>query len=254
MTRREAIIGALGGAALAAVRGETAATDAKFEYAVLNLNSGNWLELHWANPKLGALPGSLLKIVPAMAHGLRHGGRFPEHECLGLKSGCWSPAAHGRVGIARAVAHSCNAYFLRLAQGLTYEDVCLAASALGVRGPASDDVEEWIGRKAGWRVHPLGLVGAYARVVERQHEAAYSGIMEGLRECAKTGTGRALGGIALAKTGTAGCEHSPRSPGDGWTVALWPPESPKFGAVGRACGEPGSHVAGRLKSIIQMNA
>ncbi|MGH8629855.1 MAG: hypothetical protein ACREU7_03690, partial [Burkholderiales bacterium] len=54
---------------------------------------------------------------------------------------------------------------------------------------------------------------------------------------------------ALVKTGTASCSHLGRAPGDGYAVAIYPAQAPRFALLVSVHGAPGSHaaaVAGRM--------
>jgi penicillin-binding protein 2 len=90
-------------------------------------------------------PGSVMKLVAALA-GFRAdlGGR--EMECRGsdVHRGttryCWFHEGHGRIGLRRAVAASCDVYFYRLARLLGPGRLLEAARDLGLGTATGSDV------------------------------------------------------------------------------------------------------------------
>src|SRR5262249_15700908 len=87
----------------------------RLSYIVLDAPSGRVICSRWNNADQAMPVGSLVKPFTALAYGRTHGFAFPEFTCKGAQNRCWLPQGHGRVGLADAIAHSCNAYFLALA-------------------------------------------------------------------------------------------------------------------------------------------
>lgn len=192
-------------------------------------------------PPAAILPGSLVKPFTALAYAATHDGRFPEKlRC----TGCWGGRAHGEVDFVHALAVSCNRYFEELSLRTDPHQMALTAAEYSLgSAPPPDNVEARIGLGTYWRIAPRDLLAAYARL---RHPA----ILEGLRLCAKTGTAKAVAANALAKTGTASCEHPRHMPGDGLAIALWPPEQPRTAILVREHGVPGAIAARRLKGLV----
>ncbi len=202
----------------------------------------------WVDAEEPAAVGSLVKPFTALVYGELHGFRYPEYVC---GSGCWLPRGHGRVGIVAAIAHSCNAYFRALAAAVPSARVC----QFGIERPEEgSDAATLAGLGEGWRISPLALARAYSGLPERTGARE---ILLGMALSAWSGTGRgisrALGEAALAKTGTAPCAHKRRATGDGYAVALHPPERPQVTLLVRVHGTTGAQasiVAGRMLHII----
>ena len=85
------------------------------------------IEQNWRDAETPVPVGSLVKPFTALAYGETHGFRFPVFTCLGDAGHCWLPQGHGRMGIATAIAHSCNAYFLELARDVHSEALATVA-------------------------------------------------------------------------------------------------------------------------------
>ncbi len=89
------------------------------------------------NPQSGVLtsyqPCSVFKLVVAVA-GLTEGVITPEthYTCA---DGCWLRAGHGPIGLARALAVSCNTYFEWLGERLGFDTVRTYAQRLGLGSP-----------------------------------------------------------------------------------------------------------------------
>ena len=226
MTRREALL------ALAIGDETTARTLARLfpsaSFLLMDPASGLLIASHWDAPPNAATPlGSLMKPLVALAHG----SPFPEIECRA----CWKPDGHGRLGLTEALAQSCNAYFLALAKAVAPEAMARTAIRYGLPVPDVQTPEAWIGLGSGWRVPPAALLRAYGR---------FDGsVLPGLRRSAERGTARACGGDAYAKTGTGPCIHHPKGRGDGYAVALFPAETPRFALLVSAHNRPGSEAA-----------
>jgi cell division protein FtsI/penicillin-binding protein 2 len=213
--------------------------DGEFEYIEIDVRSGEVLRSRWQDAIHGVFPGSLVKPFTALAFG---GPKFPRVKC----TGCWGGKVHGEVDLVRAIELSCNRYFEELALRVEHQRMLLVTAEYGLT-PPPDDVDARIGLGRAWRVQPGALLKAYARLVVTNRVSA---ILEGMRRCASSGTGRAVGAGSLAKTGTAPCEHSRPMPGDGLAVALWPAEDPRRAVLVREHGVPGAIAAKRIKGIL----
>jgi cell division protein FtsI/penicillin-binding protein 2 len=123
--------------------------------------------------------------------------------------------------LPEAIAQSCNAYFLALARGLA------TASIPYLPPPPDTAPETLIGLNPAWRVAPMTLAGAYARLLAAP---GHADVLAGMRGSATRGTAARLGphpGGVLAKTGTAPCIDEPcRASGDGLLVAAVPAALP----------------------------
>jgi len=204
-------------------------------YLLLELPDGGLRASRFAGADQPAPLGSLTKPFVALAYGAGHDFRFPQRRC---ESGCWRPGGHGPVGVVQAIAHSCNVYFRELAAAARPEDL----SAVALRYGLSED----------WQASPLTIARAYAELAVRSAESGVPPLLEGMRRCALEGTGRAAGEPALLKTGTAPCVHPRRAPGDGYAVAMFPPEHPRLLLLLRVHGAPGSEAARRVGQMIRL--
>jgi cell division protein FtsI/penicillin-binding protein 2 len=70
-------------------------------------------------------------------------------------------------------------------------------------------------------------------------------------QSSQTGTGRAVGMRALVKTGTAACDHPAGQPGDGYVVALYPAEAPKYTLLVQIHGVPGATAAAAAGKMLR---
>ncbi|MBI3130192.1 MAG: hypothetical protein HYZ13_02435 [Acidobacteria bacterium] len=151
--------------------------------------------------------GSLQKPFVARAWAHAHpDAPTPRFACSG-GGACWLKPGHGELGLATALARSCNAYFRQLASATPPEAL---AEALGSAGfsPAPTTAEEAIGLAAPnlLRIHPSRLMEAYRELLRdpwAQGEGVRREVLAGLREGARTGTGVGVGAWGLwVKTGT----------------------------------------------------
>jgi cell division protein FtsI/penicillin-binding protein 2 len=218
-------------------------------FLLLDTRSGDVLASRWDDAELPIPMGSLLKPFAALAYGQLHNFDYPTHHCGGAATGCWRPHGHGDLDLTAAIAYSCNSYFRALTTNLTGSEVSGIARRFDLDPPdadASGIALAGLGTK--WRVSPLRMGRAYVDLSHLAHEPAVSQILEGMAQSARQGTGaevdRALHAAnALVKTGTAQCTHSPRAPGDGFAVALFPADDPKILLMVRVHGVPGAEAA-----------
>ena len=210
--------------------------------------SGNLLAERWASQE-AVSPGSLVKPFLAVAYGEQYGGQFPIVRCLGTRSRCWLPRGHGPIGLEEAIAQSCNAYFLELADGLDRGRAAQTFARYGLAGPAAGATREsLVGLGTAWKETPLALAKAYLQLEREQRSAIQSRIVKGMLGSAAHGTARevdaALGGdAALAKTGTAVCSHRPQGAADGFTAVLYPAAQPRLLLLVRVHGVTGAESA-----------
>ncbi len=227
-------------------------------YLLMDAGTGETLASNWPDLDRPLPLGSLLKPFTAIAYGETHAFEYPVLECKGEAGGCWRPRGHGRIGIAEAIAHSCNAYFRVLASRLSAQDVSTALERLGMDplDPGAH-AESLFGAGDGWRASPRALLRAYLEIAQRRTQPGAREVVQGMALAARTGTGEAVGhalslgargarppdDAALVKTGTASCVHLDRAPGDGHAVAIYPAQAPRFALLVSVHGAPGSHAA-----------
>lgn len=159
--------------------------------------------------------GSLQKPFVAQAWAAAHPGAAPPDFRCGPASRCWLPAGHGELGLSRALAVSCNAYFRSLAEATPLPDLDAHLRAAGfLDGPRTADEAIGLPGPAGaLRIRPSALLAAYARLVREPWSDGGTlrpQVLAGLRDAALDGTARGLGHRGFwAKTGTV-----PASDGD----------------------------------------
>jgi hypothetical protein len=149
--------------------------------------------------------GSLLKPFLAKAWAAAHPGEPAPRFLCGPDDHCWLRAGHGELGLAGAVAVSCNSYFLQLAEATPWETLTETLAAEGF--PPIRSVRQALGLSA---EPPLAipastLLRAYVRLVREPWPSAEvrREVLAGLREAARTGTAAGLGHHGFwAKTGT----------------------------------------------------
>ncbi|HSA92094.1 MAG TPA: penicillin-binding transpeptidase domain-containing protein [Terriglobales bacterium] len=223
--------------------------DQDLSFLLLHARTSEILGARWEDADQPVPMGSLLKPFTALAWGETHSFRYPEHVCHGTRGGCWLPRGHGRLGLTAAVAHSCNAYFHALAEGMHAEDVSSVLRRYGLpQLPPEAAGDELFGAGNHWRAQPAAVARAYVRLVKRAEDPGAHEIVHGMMLSAELGTGSAVGHAvpehaALVKTGTAPCQHARHAPGDGFVVLLYPAASPQFVLLVRRHGKPGSEAA-----------
>jgi cell division protein FtsI/penicillin-binding protein 2 len=224
-------------------------TSQSVSYLLINTATGSIVASHWENLSRPVAAGSLVKPFTALAYGQSHSYQYPEFTCRGTADGCWLPRGHGRIGMSEAIAYSCNAYFRQLAGQVRSEDAAQVLWRYGVidrfallRAPAL------VGLDPELRIQPERLTRAYIELVNHSGELGVPELLQGMALSAQVGTAnaiqRSLADVsALAKTGTAPCVHTPRAPGDGFVIMLYPGDSPRLALLVRVHGVPGSHAA-----------
>ena len=230
-------------------------SNSETSYLLLDARSGAVLASHWNNFERPIPLGSLVKPFTAVAYAEAHGFRYPIYECEGKLNGCWQPRPHGKLDITAAVSVSCNAYFRRLAEGVTLEQLTPVALAFGLEFPDADSTNATLlGLGNQWRISPMHMAQAYLELYRRKQQPGVSQILDGMRLSALRGTGAAVDrqlkhATALVKTGTAPCTHSPWAPADGFVVALVPEDHPEiflFIRIHGVAGAKAAETAGRM--------
>jgi cell division protein FtsI/penicillin-binding protein 2 len=226
-------------------------SDPGISYLFLDARSGGLLDSRWPDAGRPVAVGSLVKPFTALAYGEAHQFHYPDFVCGGKASRCWLERGHGRIGIVEAVAQSCNAYFRGLAAEVRQADLAGVAQRYGLDGPpVGASVDTLIGLGSGWAMAPLALARGYCRLIAEPRAAE---LVRGMALSARAGTGRAAG-LGLIKTGTAPCAHVPKAPGDGYAMAFYPAEAPRYALLVRVHGVPGAdaaRVAGKMLRVIR---
>ena len=106
----------------------------EISYLLLDVRSGAIVAKQWENGGTAIPVGSLVKPFTAIAYARSHSFRFSEFVCA--PGACWYPRGHGKLGIVKAVALSCNAYFGQLASEASPEEVRSVANSFGLNGPS----------------------------------------------------------------------------------------------------------------------
>jgi hypothetical protein len=219
----------------------------RVHYLLVDMKSGKAIAARWPDAGRAIAVGSLVKPFTAVAYGASTGFQFPRIECTGPPE-CWLAPGHGLIGAVEALAQSCNIYFLRLGDRL------VAAPPPPVAGlplpPGATSPETWAGLGDNWRMRPEAVLSGFRELVERRSQPGWNLVMEGLRTAAARGTARLLAAAAYAKTGTGPCGHG-NSPGDGYTVAVFPPDAPTHILLVRAHGTTGARSAKIAGTILQ---
>lgn len=201
----------------------------------------------WNHPMDPARIGSLVKPFTALAYGASHAFRFPTFYCAGTDANCWFPQGHGQLEIASAIANSCNAYFLELASHVSAQGLAEVAEKFGLAAPAPDsDAGTLIGLGAGWKISPFAIARGYSELIARSTEPGVGQILAGMALSGQSGTGRGVGRGAYVKTGTAA--------NDGYVIALFPSDAPRFNLLVRVHGTTGAQAAwvcGKMRSYVR---
>jgi cell division protein FtsI/penicillin-binding protein 2 len=227
-------------------------------YLLIDAQTKNLIASRWPDSGRPIPPGSLLKPLVALAYAEGHHFKYPVFVCRGSIDGCWYPPGHGRIGITQAIEYSCNAYFLKLAQRVSPQDMRVAVEQLGIAAaPRAFTPAALIGLGGTWRIAPQQLARAYLNLAAQADEPGVAPLIRGMTLSAEAGTtraiGRALGGrAALAKSGTAPCIHSRHAPGDGYVMVLYPAESPRLLLLVCVHGVPGAKAAVTAGQILRI--
>lgn len=247
----------------------------RVEYLLLDLRSRQTIAMRWSHADAPIPVGSLLKPFVALAYAellaksSLHDAQFPVVYCHGKSDGCWHGAGHGSMTLERALAASCNAYFLALARNISAagtrgaEALQRVSSAYDLPAPPTlTTPASLIGLSPEWRVSPLTLARAYGLLAKNSSSAQ---VLAGLKLAAERGgtaskVGTPMGGV-LAKTGTAPCVSGMQpntepcvANGNGLVVLLAPADVPRLLLLVRKRGTTGAQtaeLAGRMLARIQ---
>lgn len=212
------------------------------DYLSVDMRTRKVIDRQWLDVETPIPVGSLVKPFLALAYS----GPFPEFVCKGTASGCWRPHGHGKLRFRDALAFSCNAYFLNLARGVDAATLATVTAKFGISPPESDTPEARIGLGTGWKIAPLALARAYCELALRDGEPRVDDILAGLRQAAVSGTAKAVGSGAMAKTGTAPCSLAQhRDAGDGFAIVL----TSGSALLVRVHGVPGAEAAKSARRI-----
>ena len=167
--------------------------------------------------------GSLQKPFVAKAWAAAHvGDATPRWDCDGRS--CWRPSGHGTVGLTRATAVSCNAFFLALAAQTPPAVLRSILEADGFVVDGAMTPEAAIGLGDTVTITPRRLLDAYARLTRTpwlSGDAVRRETLAGLRQAAGDGTARGLGRRGFwAKTGTVDAPGHRGLETIGWVVAV----------------------------------
>jgi len=208
---------------------DRAISDPAVSYLVLDTRSGLVIAARWEDTDRGIPVGSLVKPFTALAYAQTEVCATPEH-------------------LEEAIAHSSNSYFHELAKKVEPGSLAAVCRRLGLPLPSRPDGLTGLGKS--WQIAPLDLARAYGQLLR---EPCARPILAGMRQAAQSGTAKAIGRGALAKTGTAECSHVPREAGDGFAIVLFPAESPRYTVLVRRNGTTGANaavVAGQIRKLV----
>ena len=226
-------------------------------YLLVDAATERVLDARWDDRERPVPVGSLIKPFTALAYADTHQFTYPALTCRGSADGCWLPAGHGRVGIALAVAGSCNAYFRQLARRTAPEALAARLQGFGMRADeTAPTAAAMVGLGDALRFAPSAVIHGYVELVSRASQPGVSPIIQGMLASARTGTGRGVGAAigargpggpgatdALVKTGTAPCSHSPRATSDGYAIVVYPADRPRVVLLMQAHGRTGAETA-----------
>lgn len=169
--------------------------------------------------------GSLQKPFVAKAWALAHPGTAAPRSVCTPDAACWLPSGHGPLGLSRALAVSCNAYFRTLAKATPPEVLQQVFREAGFQGRVRTP-EQAIGLEHPPTIQPSRLLEAYDRLQREpwiHGENLRQTVLQGLREAARSGTAKGVNQLGLlAKTGTVPSQDGDPRHSVGWVLALEP--------------------------------
>ena len=137
-------------------------------YLLMSAATHEVIDARWDDRARPLAFGSLIKPFTALAYADTHRFTYPTLECRGTADGCWLPAGHGRVGVAAAIAGSCNAYFRQLAQKTSPEALAARLRSFGMQTEATTATPAaMVGFGETLKLSPAALVGGYVELVSR---------------------------------------------------------------------------------------
>jgi cell division protein FtsI/penicillin-binding protein 2 len=225
-------------------------------YLLVDATTEHVLNARWTDLERPLPVGSLIKPFTALAYADTHRFTYPKLTCRGSENGCWLPGGHGLVGVAEAIAGSCNAYFRELAQRTAPDALVARLQTFGMRANLREATPAAMaGFGDGLKLAPLAVIGGYLEIVSRAGQPGISPIVQGMLASGRTGTGRGVGATtggtdALVKTGTAPCSHSPRATSDGYTIVIYPADRPRVVLLMQAHGRTGADTAASAGELL----
>ena len=196
-----------------------AATNPHLSWLVLDTVTGQLLAQQWPSLDQPIPVGSLTKPFLALAYAATH-TTFPHITCYGNRGltptgqptdRCWLPRGHGQLNIQTALANSCNAYFLSLSRDIDPAALHTVTQTYSLPDPPLNATPATlIGLNTTWQIPPVTLARAYSKLASQPRtQPGTEIILAGLHLAAQQGTASALRSAdALAKTGTAPCQHA----------------------------------------------
>lgn len=188
--------------------------------------------------------GSLQKPWVLKAWAAEHAGeKSPEYFCSGAPA-CWRAGGHGWLGLRRAIAESCNAYFIRLARSTSGGGLVSAFTEAGFLLEGIPGPEAAIGLQAPSgviRISPPELLRAFRQLIREpwtSGETHRLELLRGLEEAGRSGTASSPGlrGL-LVKTGTVSRGGNVLEDLTGWVLAATPDgEELALGKLEKATG------------------
>ena len=230
------------------------AANPHLSWLVLDTTTGQLLAQQWPALDQPIPVGSLTKPFLALAYAATH-TTFPNITCYGnsgltstgkLADRCWLPRGHGQLNIQTALANSCNAYFLGLSRAIDPTALHTVTQTYNLPAPpANATPATLIGLNTTWQISPLALARAYAQLASQSKtDPTTEAILTGLHLATQQGTASVLrSSDALAKTGTAPCQHHCAITSDGLIIALTPAASPRILLFVRQQGTTGAATA-----------
>jgi stage II sporulation protein D len=205
--------------------------------------------------------GSLLKPFVVKAWARAHPGGLPPRRRCGAASGCWRPSGHGELGLARALAVSCNVYFRALAADTPPDILASVLREEGFAVPVGPSPEAAIGlalEHDAVTIRAATLLSAYVRLTREPWPFADDvrrEVLAGLRDAATQGTARGLGRRGYwAKTGTVPALDGRALRTSGWAIAVDDAGSAWLGLLEHGTGREAARALGGLLETTRRSA
>jgi cell division protein FtsI/penicillin-binding protein 2 len=230
------------------------ANNPHLSWLVLDTTTGQLLAQQWPALDQPIPVGSLTKPFLALAYAATH-TTFPHITCYGTQGltptgqsadRCWLRRGHGQLNIQIALANSCNAYFLGLSRDIDPTALQTVIQTYNLPAPPPNATPATlIGLNTTWQIPPIALARAYAQLASQPNtQPGTELILTGLHLATQQGTASALrSSDALAKTGTAPCQHHCAITSDGLVIALTPAAAPRILLLVRQQGATGAATA-----------